>query len=194
MTKRLLAGLAVVLVMSPALPALAAPATGFGNQWVRNHPYTLKGLNIYAANLEVGEYTGAGFNTLLAWEEIPQQTAIAAAGGLTWHAHIRPANQGPDGFLQNLVHAAAANAGGLGWMLHDEPGYLHMAGIGSAAVWIRQNYPGMPVYCNAFPSYASAAQLYGDASNPGYGFSAYLDDFIAIIDPYDFVQDIGFCY
>ncbi len=181
--KKLLAMLAVVFVTVHAARAGATPPAGFGNQWVRDHPFTLKGLNIFAANLDVGEYRGAGFNTLLAWEEVAQQTAIAAAGGLTWHAHIRPANQGPDTYLQNLVNSAAANAGGLGWLLHDEPGYLHMAGIGSAATWIRQNYPGMPVYSNAFPSYASAAQLYGDGSKPGYTYDAYLDDFIAIIEP-----------
>jgi hypothetical protein len=166
-----------------AVPARATPASGFGNGWVRDHPFTLMGLNIFAANLDVGEYADAGFNTLLAWEETAQQTSIAASGGLTWHAHIRPAAQGPDVHLQNLVHGAAASPGGLGWLLHDEPGYLHMSGIGEAATWIRTSYPGMPVYCNAFPSYASAEQLYGDASNPSYSFSSYLDDFIGLIAP-----------
>ncbi len=181
--RRSLSATAALLLLLATSPAGATPPNGFGNQWVRDHPFTLMGLNIFAANLEVSEYNGAGFTTLLAWEEIGQQTATAAAGGLTWYAHIRPADQGPDAFLQNLVASAAVNAGGLGWLLHDEPSYLQMSGIGSAAQWIRQSYPGTPVFGNAFPSYASPAQLYGDGSNPGYTFSAYLDDFISIIDP-----------
>ncbi|MFC1655004.1 hypothetical protein ACFL2F_04280, partial [Myxococcota bacterium] len=133
--------LAIFCLFIHGAHARAVPPDGFGNQWVREHPFTLMGLNIRPASLDVLEYTGAGFNTLLAWEEIQQQAEISAQGGLTWHAHVRPANQGPDAYLQGLVDGAAAHPGGLGWMLHDEPGRLHMDGIGDAAAWIRQHYP-----------------------------------------------------
>lgn len=159
----------------------ATPAGGVGNDWVRSHPFTLMGTNLQAASLDVNVYRAAGLNVLLAWAETDTQTAIAAAGNLPWHAHIHPADQGPDAYLQGLVTGAAANAGAQGWLLHDEPTRLQMPGIGSAAAWIRGQVPGTLVYGNAFPSYATPEQLYGDASNPGYTWSAYLDDFISLI-------------
>jgi hypothetical protein len=175
--------LTLATALATACPVSAAPPDGFGNQWVRAHPFTRMGLNLYASSLELPEYQGAGLDSLLVWMQIPEQTALAGAGGLPWHAHITPADQGPDAYLQSLVNQAAVSPGGLGWLLHDEPSRLQMPGIGSAAAWIRQNHPGMPVYGNAFPSYATATQLYGDGSNPSYGWPEYLDDFLAIIEP-----------
>jgi len=175
--------LAALLLLLPGLAA-ARPAD-FGKQWVRTHPFTLLGLNQWAKNLDLTEYKAAGFTELMAWEEPALQGAKAQAGGLPFHAHVRPADQGATAAFKSLAQATVA-AGPTtvhGWLLHDEPGRLQMPGIGQAAAWLKTIYPALLVYGNAFPSYASPTQLYGDSSRPGYSFSQYLDDFITFIDP-----------
>ncbi len=183
-------GLVVALLVLAPASLRAAPAGGVGNDWVRSHPFTLMGTSIHADSLDAAEYLAAGLNVLLAFAETTPQTSTAAAGGLPWHVHIAPADQGPDAWVQSLVTGASANAGGEGWILHDEPSRLQMPGINTTATWLRGQSPDTLVYGNLFPSYASAVQLYGDASNPGYSWPAYLDDFISIVGPdilmYDF--------
>ncbi len=178
----LVGAILVSLALAPGA-GWAVPAGGVGNTWVRSHPFTLMGTSIHASLLDVAEYRAAGLNVLLAFAETTPQTALAAAGGLPWHVHLAPADKGPDAWLKSLVTGAMANAGAQGWVLHDEPSRLQMPGILTAAQWVRGKSPGTLVYGNAFPSYATAAQLYGDASKPGYSWSTYLDDFISIIGP-----------
>ncbi len=173
----------IIFLVAPT--SKATPPVGFGNQWVRQRPFTIMGLNINQDFLDVPEYIQVFFTALLAWQDgnIPGQVSVSSQGNLPWHAHIRPASQGPDAYLQNLVNSAAAVPGALGWLLQDEPGRSDMPGIGQAAAWIRQQYPETLVYGNAFPSYASTQQLLGTDSVPNYSWEQYLDDFITMINP-----------
>ncbi|MFC1890401.1 carbohydrate-binding protein, partial [Thermodesulfobacteriota bacterium] len=146
----------------------------------------IMGLNgIYPDNvtLDVPTYVGAGLNTLLGWVQPAMQACIASSFGLSWHAHIRPADQGPDAWFRGTVYATAACGNGAGWMLHDEPSRLQMDGIGQSAAWVQASYPHMLTYGNAFPNLATPTQLWGDDSNPGYTWEQYLDDYVAIIHP-----------
>lgn len=171
------------LALSPLQVSAQAWSPGFGRDWVRSQAFTLGGLNIRTESLDLAEYRAAGFESLLAWEDVHAQVAIAGAGSLPWHAHIRPANVGVTDHIRSQVSGAAIQPGGLGWLLHDEPNRLDMPGIGEVATWLRAQHPGSLVYCNAFPSYASPAQLYGDDSMPGYRWQDYLRDYVDLIDP-----------
>ncbi len=195
MTRTLIPRLVLVIAMAAWTPPARAASgePGHGIAWVRSHDFQIMGLNGVDpghVTLDVPTYVGAGLNTLLGWEQPATQACIAGPAGLPWHAHIRPADQGPDAWFRGTVNATAACGSGAGWMLHDEPSRLQMDGIGQSAAWVQTSYPSMLTYSNAFPNIASPTQLWGDGSNPGYTWEQYLDDFVAIIHPdvlmYDF--------
>ena len=161
---------------------LARPAN-FGKLWVRSHPFTLMGLKLNPHFLDLNRYKGAGLNALLSWEDPAKLAGLAAKKGFPWHAHIRPADKGVTSFIKTLVANTARYPGGYGWLIHDEPSYLQLAGMGKVMSWLRQAHPTGLIYGNAFPSYASSTQLYGNNSVPNYRWDRYLDDFIRILKP-----------
>ena len=129
------------------------------------------------------EFLGAGMTTLLAFAETTPQVQKASQAGVPWAIHIQPADSGMDDYFRGLVTAAAAYSGCEGWLVFDEPNRLQMPVAKAASDWIRTISPNTPVYACAFPYYATSAQLYGNASNPTYSWTTYLDDFISIIQP-----------
>ena len=65
--------------------------------------------------------------------------------------------------------------GNVAWLVNDEPRFLEMASTKVIMDYIKQNIPEALVYSNALPIGAPAEEYYGDTSNPGYGYSDYLE-------------------
>ncbi len=165
--------------VNPALAQTRPP--DFGQQWVRQHPVTLMGLQRFPETLKMDKYQGANFNTMLAWSEGENAKATAQAAydvGMPWHAHIH------DGANRRFSHFSST-PGSAGWLVGDEVPRTQMTTYGNFAAEIKVARPNDIVYTQMWPDYASVNQLYGGTPprKTGYSYSKYLDDVVSIIKP-----------
>lgn len=153
--------------------ALESGDTGFGWQWVRQHPFVIEAATVNPNTWDFAKYVGTGI-TVLQWDPTNPWAASSRPPAYTdmpWHGY---ANRG-----------APAMPGQTGWLVGDEPNRLAMPGYASTVQSLRQQPAERQkvIYTTALGMGATTAQLYGDGSNPGYTYSQYLDDFLNIVKP-----------
>lgn len=182
--------LAVVFSASLLAPsALHARDADFGEQWVRNHPFTISALAQTPGVVDGAEYTAAGFNTFLAWKRPAELLPIAVGQGLPWHFHVSETTLTSD-VMNEITTSYNNNPGNTGWLIHDEPRRLEMNDVAGISDWVKQQYPSSLVYTNLLPFGADAVEYYGDNSNPGYSYTDYLNDAMNIIQPDVLMYDL----
>ena len=78
------------ILLSTSISVATRPAD-FGEQWVRNNPFTITALvnNNSALGFEPGQFKGAGFNTTLLWERHPVVLTNGAKADIPWMYHVQ---------------------------------------------------------------------------------------------------------
>ena len=201
---------------SPERPA------DFGKRWVRSHPFTLMGLVLRGEGVADDKYVEAGFNTMLIWKGREGIFEGAVRMGLSWHFHLYKsalagevrgerldewADMGPSGMAKELERTRPDPMEGQkepvkelretypgcgGFIVWDEPIRPEMKTAGKAVAWLKQTFPDVLVYSNAYPYGAIPGKYYGavwigpnthKAPPVPFTYEDYLDDFAAIIRP-----------
>ncbi|MEX1017573.1 MAG: LamG-like jellyroll fold domain-containing protein [Phycisphaeraceae bacterium] len=165
----------------------AAPDPGprpdnLGRAWLRTQPFML---NAYAFTAETDTtlYKDAGLNTVLANDNTFHR---AADDGIIPHWMGQNIRSYPtlDDKGRTDIHIASHAPDLAAYFVRDEPSHQSMNEIVKPmADYIRSIDSDRPVYVNAYPNHASAEQLWGDDSNPGYTYEQYLDDIMTIVEP-----------
>jgi hypothetical protein len=179
-----------LLVAAAMLAAIVSPAHGerpadFGQRWVRQHPFTLMGLQQWAKDFDAAEHHAANMSSVLAWwaDGNGKQIAVpASAGNFPWHALIVDG----EGDERDRITDYASVGNAAGWMLGDEVDGSQMAFYDQLGTWIKQNRPNDLVYTNALPTYAGFAD-----------YPAYLEQVVDSMHPdvlmydhYPFVESL----
>jgi len=163
----------------------------FGNQWVKTHAFTLGGWNGSRDKFNYPQFQGAGLNT-------PTDGLPA----LPTHVFFAATDIGPTGYAggdtgQALNEHITEYPNRAAWIAYDEPSRYQMDGVGRVVSQLKQVEANKLIYTNAFPS-TSSDQLWGfdnPAPNPGYTYSQYLDDMMAVVQPdvlmYDYYPFYG---
>ena len=158
MTRLALSAIVSLTLLSQAAPAAdptARPAD-FGKRWVRSHPYTLMGLCINREQRDIGLYTKAGFNHMLAWrpwrEGIMKPTVAAKLtwfGNLAWVGQTVEIREKNKRDYKKLVNELTAQyPGNVGWLVNDEPRVEELQMTGEAIEWIKRKCPDKLVFSN----------------------------------------------
>ena len=144
-------GMLVALIL--VAPAFAQRPADFGQQWVRQHPFTLMGLQQSPQKFDVAEHRAANMSSVLVWwadGNGKQIAAPASAGDMPWHALIVDG----EGDERDRIADYASVGNSIGWMMGDEVDGSMMSFFDDVGDWVKQNRPNDLVYTNALPTYA----------------------------------------
>jgi hypothetical protein len=157
---------------------------GFGKQWVRQNPFTIfavpTGEDRWAATGGLTTYENTGFTTAWTYGWDRYVTDEASPAGMPWHAYV-PA-QNPYG-AAGYFDAIRTIPGGTAYMIGDEPSRAEMESYALTLKYVKSQDPNVLTYVNAFPIYASQAQLRGDSSGTPYAYDQYVRDIMDIVKP-----------
>lgn len=161
-------------------PLGGARRADFGQQWVRQNPYSLMGAaRGRTPSFDPQQYQDAGLNAVFSNNDLGVAEAAAQAN-LPLHVHTYFGASGPNvgnAGHQDYFHQYAALADRGGLLFWDEPGQHDMVQAAEAAQWLREYYPDTLIYVNAFPMF-----VYGDGSGTGgYSYDDYLDDIVHVV-------------
>ena len=175
---------------SGTVDALEPRPEDFGQQWVRTHPFTLMALTQRPEAVADTKYRDAGLNTMLAWKKREGMLEAAVRQGIPWHFHVNKRYEKLSDELKADVQGLFERyEGGTGILVFDEPKLPEMAAAGEVVAWLKQTYPDVLVYSDAYPI-AGGAKLSGgtwlasglyDEPSVSYSYDDYLDDFVRII-------------
>jgi len=177
----------IVFVLAAPLSAWTRPAD-FGQHWVQNNPYYITAVHYDANVFDMTQYVDANLNVFLPYgPHVLDENYTLDQNVPMWIAASRYELTAE---IVDYLQALAAFPGITGWYVYDEPNRQIFEGVGEVANWLEEQYPDQATFSVAFPNYATAAQLWGDDTNPGYTYIDYIRDYINIIDPdfaaYDF--------
>ncbi len=144
---------AALILLSVAAPASAERPVDFGQRWVRQHPFTLMGLQQSPQKFDVAEHKAANMSSVLVWwadGNGKQIAAPASAGDMPWHALIVDG----EGDERDRIADYASAGKSVGWMMGDEVDGSMMGFFDDLGDWVKQNRPNDLVYTNALPTYA----------------------------------------
>ncbi len=191
-------GLISLLAVTLATPAAAATRHAderpidFGKQWVRSHPFTLMGLTVQTMAMEDDKYANVGFNTMLAWEGRDGIFAGAVRMGLPYHFRTHT-NRTLDDVVKKYVRRMIETYPGAEAILTwDEPVRPELVEGAKILDWVREQWPNLLCYSNAYPYDGMPGRFYGAKwTGPGtyeapphpYTYDDYLDDFAQILRP-----------
>ncbi len=145
--------LAAAMLAASVSSARGERPADFGQRWVRNHPFTLMGLQQSPQKFDAAEHHAANMSSVLVWwadGNGKQIAAPASAGNFPWHALIVDG----EGDERDRIADYASVGNAAGWMLGDEVDGSQMAFYDQLGTWIKQNRPNDLVYTNALPTYA----------------------------------------
>ncbi len=163
---------------------LQSGEAGFGWQWVRSNPFSIQGLSENPLTWNISQYFGAGM-TMLNRAEGTTYTLIRPAPyqNATWQSFLAVPEGGPVSSTETEFDELQTTSGNAGWIVGDEPSTIQMPYIAEVNSYIRQTDTSVPIYTTATNITATAAELYGNSSEPNYNYTDYLNDFISIMNP-----------
>lgn len=159
---------------------------GFGEQWVRQHPFMLTALQ-RTVNPAMIKYRSANLNTMLAWQDGGFGKDIATSSkndGLPWQALILDSSN-------SRYTNFASITGSTGWIFGDELSrQTIVSSFGPGGFYanqknaIRAARPNDLIYTQIFPTYASPGDRYGGTPpGGGYTYAQFLDDVVKYAQP-----------
>lgn len=190
------------LVVSCGLQYGRAQTMGYGESWIRSHPFQIMALSSDTFNnWDAAEYAAAGMNTTLDWEKSLSMLSESAAQGLPWFYNLQedpnqllnPSTVTPA--LQSEIQGAYNTDpnGNHGWLVYDEVVRLKMSAARTVMDWIKGQYPNALVFSNARPYGDTPDSYWGPVGDPnipaGYGWETYLADHANLLQPHVFMDD-----
>jgi hypothetical protein len=162
----------------------------FGRQWVADNPFTLNALCLTTIAFDLDEYKQAGMNSLLSWK--PRTTFLEQAKAAQYPIHVHQyAREGATPEFQAKVSKQIEEYPTIqGIIINDEPKLSQMRTTAEAMDWVRQQFPDMLVYCNAYPIGGSPQKYSGDPDKVDYSYGDYIRDFARILQPDVLMFDI----
>jgi len=129
----------------------------FGKDWLRRNEFQIMGAAIgVAPELNLNDYTNAGFTTVFANNNYDVAYAAAEAGK-PWMMHLGPPRPyeaytpGHHIEINNVIDYGSTRGKAIGWMLPDEPVTQgEIEGLRDSALWFKRNHPDLPVMVSVF--------------------------------------------